>query len=126
MRLPNPCDRVEVPSNGKRRRNFFSKDEVASVLASVEKKSPFWHPAVLLDLVSGLHWGELSSLRWSDIDEARGVIRVCRGNYKGTELDSTKTGDDEDEPKGLRHEASRDVSRAAAHRERSASARGGW
>jgi integrase len=98
MRLPNPCDAVEVPSNGKRRRNFLSKDEVASVLTFVETKSPFWYPAVLLDLVSGLRWGELSSLRWSDVDEANGVIRVCRGNYKGTEMDSTKTGD-EDEPK---------------------------
>jgi integrase len=99
LRLPNPCSAVEMPSPGKRRKNFLEQDEVGNVLAFIEEASPFWYPAVLLDVVSGLRWGELSALRWEDVDERRGVIRVCRGNYKGQQMDSTKTGDDEDEPK---------------------------
>jgi integrase len=39
-----------------------------------------------------LRWGELSALRWDDVDEAQEVIRVSRGNYRGTAIDSTKTG----------------------------------
>jgi integrase len=98
-RLPNPCDAVEMPEPGKRKKNFLAIDEVASVLRFVEGKSTFWYPAVLLDVVSGLRWGELSALRWDDIDEAAGVIRVRRGNWKGQAIDSTKNGNDDDEPK---------------------------
>ena len=57
---------------------------------------PLWYPAVLLDSFTALRWGELSALRWDDIDEAKGVIRVERGNWRGTVINSTKTGDDED------------------------------
>jgi integrase len=99
LRLPNPCDAVEMPSPGKQRRNFLTKEEVGNVLEFVERTSPFWYPAVLLDVVCGLRWGELSALRWDDIDEREGVIRVCRGNYKGKQVDSTKNGNDEFEPK---------------------------
>ena len=98
-RVANPCDGIEPLAAGKRRKNFLALDEVGNVLAHVEKHSPAWYPAVLLDVVSGLRWGELSALRWDDIDEAEGVIRVRRGNDKGRVVDSTKTGDDEDEPK---------------------------
>ena len=37
LRLPNPCDAVELPAPGKRRKNFLAIDEVGKVLAFVEK-----------------------------------------------------------------------------------------
>lgn len=98
-RVANPCDGIEPLAAGKRRKNFLALDEVGKVLAHVETNAPEWYPAVLLDVVSGLRWGELSALRWDDIDEAEDVIRVRRGNDKGRVVDSTKTGDDEDAPK---------------------------
>jgi integrase len=52
--------------------------------------------AVLLDVFVGLRWGELSALRWSDIDDEQQVIRVERGNYEGKVVSSTKTGDEDD------------------------------
>jgi integrase len=91
-RLPNPCAGVEAPTATSRSDNFLTRDELPKVLAFVEKASPAWYPAVLLDVLTGLRWGELSALRWEDIDEDRGVIRVERGNYKGMPIDSTKTG----------------------------------
>ena len=91
-RLPNPCDGVESPTATSRSDNFLTRDELPKVLAHVEKASPAWYPAVLLDVLTGLRWGELSALRWEDIDEDQGVIRVSRGNYKGEAIDSTKTG----------------------------------
>ncbi len=91
-RLPNPCAGVEAPTATSRSDNFLTRDELPKVLAFVEKASPAWYPAVLLDVLTGLRWGELSALRWEDIDEERGVIRVVRGNYKGKMIESTKTG----------------------------------
>ncbi len=91
-RLPNPCDGVETPSATSRDDNYLTGDELPKVLAFVERSSPAWYPAVLLDVLTGLRWGELSALRWDDIDDAQGVIRVSRGNYKGEPIGSTKTG----------------------------------
>lgn len=90
-RVPNPCDGVETPAGGGRRDNFLTADELRTVLAHVEKLSPRWYAAVLFDVVVGLRWGELSALRWSDVDEAAGVIRIERGNFRGQVIDSTKT-----------------------------------
>lgn len=91
-RLPNPCAAVESPMATSRNDNFLTRDELPKVLAHVEQSSPAWYPAVLLDVLTGLRWGELSALRWDDVDEAQEVIRVSRGNYRGTAIDSTKTG----------------------------------
>ena len=91
-RLPNPCDGVDTPSAKSRGDNVLTGDELPKVLAHVERSSPAWYPAVLLDVITGLRWGELSALRWDDIDETRGTIRVERGNWKGQLQDSTKTG----------------------------------
>lgn len=92
LRLPNPCDGVETPAAGARRDNFLTADELRQVLDQVAKQSPSWFAAVLLDVLTGLRWGELSALRWSDVDEARGVIVVSRGNYKGRVIESLKAG----------------------------------
>ena len=91
-RLPNPCEGVEPPTATARDDNYLTSDELREVLAFVEEKAPEWYPAVILDAFTGLRWGELSALRWDDIDEASGRIRVVRGNWKGQEQATTKTG----------------------------------
>ena len=95
----NPCDGVKPPTPKPPRGNFLRPAELDTVLVYIEKIAPFWYPAVLLDILTGLRWGELSALRWDDLDEESGVIRVCRGNWKGKVIDSTKTGRNEWEPK---------------------------
>ncbi len=78
-----------------KRGNYLTRDELRAVLAHVERSSPEWYAAVLLDVFVGLRWGELSALRWSDVNETHAVIRVERGNYEGRVVNSTKTGDDD-------------------------------
>ena len=95
----NPCEGVERVKPGRRKPNFLAREEFGGVLAHVQANAPEWYAAVLLDVFSGLRWGELSALRWGDIDEVEGVIKVRRNNDKGTVVDSTKTGQDEDAPK---------------------------
>lgn len=88
--------RVGKLKGSRSRPNYLRPDELGAVLAHIQANAAEWYPAVLLDAFAGLRWGELSALQWSDVDEANGVIRVERGNYKGAVVDSTKTGDDED------------------------------
>lgn len=92
----NPCADQKGPRAKRRSKNYLHAGDLRNVLAYVREHCPTWYPAVLLDSFTALRWGELSALRWDDIDEAKGVIRVERGNWRGTVINSTKTGDDED------------------------------
>jgi integrase len=98
QRLPNPCDGVATPRKGKRRKgNVLRADELERVLSFMRAESPEWYPAVLLDAFTGLRWGELSALRWDDIDEAACVIHVQRSNWKGKVIDALKCDDEDDD-----------------------------
>ncbi len=67
--------------------NLLSAGELKALL---EKVPLDWHAAVLLAASTGLRWGELSGLRWDDLDEELGSIRVRRTNWKG-EISEPKT-----------------------------------
>jgi integrase len=96
MGVRNPCSDQKAPRAKRRSKNFLGAADLSNVLGYVRERFPFWYPAVLLDSFTALRWGELSALRWKDIDEQKGVIRVERGNWRGKVINSTKTGDDED------------------------------
>lgn len=67
--------------------NLLQPAELASMLGKVRA---YWRPVVTLMAFTGLRWGEASALRWDDIDEARGIIRIRRSNWKGVAV-SPKT-----------------------------------
>lgn len=52
---------------------------------------PMAYPMVLALVSTGARWGEMSALRWSDVDEIAGVIHIRRAHWNGI-VDSTKTG----------------------------------
>lgn len=60
--------------------NLFTAPQLATLLGAVEKR---WLAAVTLSAFTGLRWGEMSALRWGDLDEEAGAIRVRRANYRG-------------------------------------------
>lgn len=55
------------------------------------RRVPNAYPIVLALISTGMRWGEVSALKWSDIDERRRTITVSRAQFRGT-VDSTKTG----------------------------------
>lgn len=79
----NWTERVTPPKVRKwteERPNLFTAAQLGQVLAAVPKR---WLPMVTLSAFTGLRWGELSALRWSDVDEEAGAIRVRRSNWRG-------------------------------------------
>lgn len=98
-RVPNPCDGVRGPKPNRSRNNFLRADEAGKVLAWILVHQPQWYPHVLISLTTGLRWSEVSALVWADLDEADGVIRVVRGQYKGLVSATTKNGESEDAPR---------------------------
>jgi integrase len=75
----NPVRKVRRPTEPRGRVRFLSEEERTALLAACERsRNPLLYPLVVLALATGARLGELLSLRWTDIDSARGVARLAR------------------------------------------------
>jgi integrase len=78
------CERVVAPSPvgyTEERPNMLTGPQLAAVLNAIPKQ---WAALVTLMATTGLRWGEASGLQWGDLDPEVGVIRIRRGNWRGT------------------------------------------
>jgi len=71
--------------------NILSPEELGRVLDAFRSTEPADYPLAITLALTGLRYGEASALRWSDIREDEGLIRVVRGQWKG-HVSTTKTG----------------------------------
>ena len=71
--------------------NLLSPEELGKVLDAFRSTEAADYPLALTLALTGLRFGEASALRWSDIREDEGLIRVVRGQWKG-HVSTTKTG----------------------------------
>lgn len=62
--------------------DFLTFDEADKLLKAAEY-NPEWHAMIFIALRTGLRFGELSELRWSDIDLTNGVLMVSRSHSRG-------------------------------------------
>lgn len=60
--------------------NLLSPEELVRLL---EALPPQWRCIVYLLALTGLRWGEVSGLRWDDVDLGKAMLRVRRTNWKG-------------------------------------------
>jgi integrase len=63
--------------------NLLSPEELGKVLSALKEHDPAWYPLALTLALTGLRYGEATALKWSDIDEAKGLIGVVRAQWKG-------------------------------------------
>jgi integrase len=63
--------------------NLLTAAELAEFLDQVPGQ---WRRLVELMAFTGLRWGEVSALRWSDVDLQHGAVLIRRGNWKGMEV----------------------------------------
>ena len=57
--------------------------ELARLLEQARKHTPEWYPFFYVLSFTGLRFGEISALKWRDVDEAEGKIWVRRAQWKG-------------------------------------------
>lgn len=75
----NPVRKVRRPQEPRGRVRFLSEEERTALLAACKRdRNPLLYPLVVLALGTGARLGELLSLRWTDIDSARGVACLAR------------------------------------------------
>ncbi len=93
----DPCARIrtlpEKPPVG----NRLKPGDLQRVLAYLREDEPGWYPLFLTMALTGARFGEVSALRWDDIDEDAGVIWIRRSQWQGR-VGTTKTGKVRDVP----------------------------
>jgi len=73
----NPLRKLRMPSPGRDRVRFLSDVERERLLLSCQhSRNPALYPLVLLALTTGARKEELRTLRWEQIDFARGLISL--------------------------------------------------
>ena len=70
----NPVVRVPRPALGVREHRILSQEQTSALWHATKSDA---ERLILVLLLNGLRAGELCSLRWSDLDVAHGVIRLC-------------------------------------------------
>jgi integrase len=94
LNTPDPTRRVRGPRSSVRNvreGRTLTAEQLGKLIDIVERKAPTWAAEVLALALLGLRPGELYEMRWSDIDDARGVVLLTRAHWLGT-TDTTKTG----------------------------------
>ena len=95
MRLDrNPTGRLRAVSESRpdtASTNMLNADELREVLAYLEEYEYHWYPFFLTAALTGARFGELSALKWCDIDHERGEITIQRAQVR-KHVSSTKTG----------------------------------
>jgi integrase len=71
--------------------NILVPEELGKVLDEFRSSEPGDYPLALTLALTGLRFGEASALKWDDVREGDGLIRVVRAQWKG-HVSTTKTG----------------------------------
>lgn len=71
--------------------NCLTAAELYRVLEASAQHTPRWYAMFYTLAFTGMRFGEVTALKWSDVDEAAGTIRIARGQWKGR-VGTTKTG----------------------------------
>lgn len=89
-RLPtSPAARLRsVPERGEKELdsddpvNLLTADEMARFMAALKEGWPQWYAMAFTQFVTASRFSEVSALRWEDVDEQRGIVRIRRGNWR--------------------------------------------
>lgn len=93
----DPCARVKTLPEAPPVGNRLKPEDLRRVLAYFREREPDWYPLFLTMALTGARFGEVSALRWSDIDEDADVIWIRRSQWQGR-VGTTKIGKVRDVP----------------------------
>lgn len=94
---PADSDRITLPKLAEQETDIFTTEDLNNMLTCLDDEPLQFQLLIHLALNTGCRRGELTGLKWSDIDYSTGIITVSRSNYKLTgdpeiKSKSTKTG----------------------------------
>lgn len=84
LSIPNPCRKVKRFREDNERNRYLSDQEEARLLSVLTGSRASLRPVVILAIHTGMRRGELLSLRWANVDFARGLIHVMNSRREQT------------------------------------------
>lgn len=90
----SPAHRVKGRREARRTEessNRLTADEAGRLIPWLREHDPEWYPMILTSLLTGARFGEISALKWEDVDFERCEIHIRRAQWHG-HVDTTKTG----------------------------------
>lgn len=72
----NPWSKQSPEVITSRRRNSFSREQIAAIMETCERAGHDWKTACMIALYTGLRWGDVTHLRWENIDMKEKLIRL--------------------------------------------------
>jgi integrase len=69
--------------------NLLTVEEMTRFMAALKEGWPQWYAMAFTQFATASRFSEVSALRWEDIDEGRGIIRIRRGNWR-TQVSTAK------------------------------------
>lgn len=91
----NPCHGIKFPKVKKKEAPFYNDKQLQAVYNALEKEDIVYRAAVTLAIDSGVRIGELSGLKWEDVDWNKKTIKINKASQyitgKGTFEKDPKT-----------------------------------
>lgn len=78
--LPDPSGRVSLPDAPPPKENRVTAEQAAAFLAAMKEHERQHYALVAIMLMTGLRHTHASALKWEDVDEGAGVVRIRRKN----------------------------------------------
>lgn len=72
--------------------NMLTAEEMGRFLVELKKRFPQWYALAFTQFALARRFGEVSALRWEDLDEERSLVTIRRAQWNGI-VDTIKTDD---------------------------------
>jgi integrase len=84
LAIQNPCQKVKRLREDNERNRYLSDEEETRLLGVLIGRRKSLRPLIVLAIHTGMRRGELLSLRWANVDFARGLIHVMNSHREQT------------------------------------------
>ena len=75
--VQNPTEGAVIPKLDRAPKKILNEEQLEKFMEAI-RAEPLWYDFFYTEITTGLRRGEICGLKWSDLDEAAGTLRVCR------------------------------------------------
>ena len=87
--ISNPTNNTTIPKSNYAPKQILNDDELDRFMKAIESDE-LWYDFFYTEITTGLRRGEICALKWCDIDDNTGTLKICRTATK-TDTGDTKT-----------------------------------
>ncbi len=73
----NPTQGTAIPKNNYPPMKVLNEEQLEKFMEAIQTE-PMWRDFFYTEITTGLRRGELCGLKWEDLDETTGKLKICR------------------------------------------------